>query len=138
MSAEQDPSLAPFLEAVQGKKAEQILMLDVRGLTSIADTFIICSGRSNRQVAAIADNIHQTLKQKGIKALGVEGKREGLWVLLDYGHVLIHIFHGPVRSFYDLEGLWADARQVPVADSAPVESADSPPVGDDEDDDEPT
>ena len=89
-----------------------MIVLDVRDLTSIADVFIICSGRSNRQVNAIADAIVAKLKKHKIKPLSVEGTGEGHWVLLDYGHVVIHVFYEPVRAFFDLEGLWADAKRI--------------------------
>jgi ribosome-associated protein len=89
-----------------------MVVLDVRGLTSVSDTFIICSGRSNRQVSAIAEYIQVNLKKHAIKPLSVEGKKEGHWVLLDYGHVVIHVFYEPVRTFYDLEGLWIDAKRI--------------------------
>ena len=95
-----------------GKKAREVVVLDVRELTAVADAFIICSGRSNRQVLAIADHIQQVLKQHRIKPISVEGTPEGHWVLLDYGHIVIHIFYEPIRTFYDLEGLWMDARRV--------------------------
>ena len=107
-----DPSIEPYVKAALGKKASGLVILDVRELTSIADTFIICSGRSNRQVTAIAEYIQTSLKKQGIKPLSVEGKREGHWALLDYGHVIIHIFYEPVRDFYDLEGLWIDAEKI--------------------------
>lgn len=107
-----DPSVDLFVKAALGKKATGLVVLDVRKLTSIADAFIICSGRSNRQVAAIAEFIQVELKKHGLKPLSVEGKKEGHWVLLDYGHVIIHVFYEPVRTFYDLEGLWIDAQKV--------------------------
>ena len=74
--------------------------------------FIICSGRSNRQVGAIAEFIKTDLKKHKIKPLSIEGTRDGHWVLLDYGHVIIHVFYEPVRRFYDLEGLWTDAKRI--------------------------
>ena len=101
-----------YIKAALGKKAMDLVVLDVRKLSSIADVFIICSGRSNRQVLAIAEHIQVDLKKHGIKPLSVEGKKEGHWVLLDYGHVIIHVFYEPVRSFYDLEGLWIDAERI--------------------------
>lgn len=109
-----DRPLAPYIEAVQGMKAFDIVILDVRQLASFADYFILCSGRSHRQVTAIAEFVEQELKAKGIKSLGVEGLREGHWVLMDYGDVVIHIFYEPVRTFYDLEGLWSDAGRIDV------------------------
>lgn len=105
-----DGLLAHYVKAVMGKKATDLVVLDVRGLTSIADFFIICSGSSNRQVMAIAESIKVDLKKHGIKTLNVEGIKEGRWVLLDYGHIIIHVFYEPLRSFYDLEGLWTDAK----------------------------
>ena len=105
-------SLDLYIQAALGKKATDLVVLDVRELSSIADVFIICSGRSNRQVAAIAEHIEVNLKKNGITPLSVEGKKQGHWVLLDYGHVIIHVFYEPVRSFYDLEGLWIDAERI--------------------------
>ena len=107
-----NPTIKPFVNAVLGRKAIQVVILDVRKLTSVADAFIICSGKSNRQVTAMADFVQRDLKKKGKKPINVEGKKEGHWVLMDYGDVIIHIFYEPLRSFYDLEGLWADAKRV--------------------------
>ena len=114
MSTDAVPSLDRYIEAASEKKALNLIVLDVRDLTSIADVFIICSGRSNRQVNAIADSIVAKLKKHKIKPLSVEGTREGHWVLLDYGHVIIHVFYEPVREFFDLEGLWADAKRITI------------------------
>ena len=112
MKTDLDPTLDLYVQAVLSKKAESVVVLDVRGLTSIADAFIICSGRSNRQVSAVSDEIERFLKKQGVRPLSVEGRKEGHWVLMDYGHVIIHVFYGETRSFYDLEGLWVDARRV--------------------------
>ncbi len=114
MTEEIETTLAPFIDAVLGKKAVDVAVLDVRGLTSIADAFIICSGRSNRQVSAIAEHVERELRKQKIKPLSVEGAKEGQWVLLDYGYVIIHVFFDSVRQFYDLEGLWADARRLKI------------------------
>ena len=104
--------LETFLQAVSSRKATDIVTLEIAPLTSIADYFIVCSGHSNRQVSAIADYVIADLKAQGIRPLSVEGLKEGHWVLIDYGHIVIHIFYTSVRSVYDLEGLWADARRV--------------------------
>jgi ribosome-associated protein len=125
MSADLDPVIAPFIQAIQGKQAQRVLILDVRGLTSIADAFILLSGRSSRQVTAVADHIRQQLKQQGRRPLSVEGERDGQWVLMDYGDVLIHLFYEPVRQFYDLEGLWADAPRIQIADTMAEAAANS-------------
>ena len=113
-----DPGMTPaqeldiYVKAVLERKAEDILVLDVRKLTSVADVFLICSGRSNRQVTAIADSVQRTLRKQSIRPLSIEGKNEGHWVLMDYGHVIIHIFYETIREFYNLEGLWRDAERV--------------------------
>jgi len=109
-----DASLEVFFKAVLGRKAVNVVALDVRELTSIADVFIICSGRSSRQVSAIADHIERELRKQKSKPLSVEGGAEGQWVLMDYGFIVIHVFLESVRQFYDLEGLWSDARRIPV------------------------
>jgi ribosome-associated protein len=112
MTKKNDPSLDLYIKAILGRKAINVVVLDVADLTSYADIFIICSGRSNRQVSAIADFIKTELKKHKIMPLGVEGTKDGHWVLLDYGHVIIHVFYEPVREFYDLEGLWSDAERI--------------------------
>ena len=112
MTKNVDPSLDLYIKAVLGKKALNVVVLDVSELSSIADVFIICSGRSNRQVSAIAEFIQSDLKKQKIRPLSVEGTKDGHWVLMDYGHVVIHVFYEPVREFYDLEGLWVDAGRI--------------------------
>ncbi len=112
MTRKNDPSLDIYIKAILGRKATNVVVLDVADLTSYADVFIICSGRSNRQVSAIADYIKTDLKKHNIKPLSVEGTKDGHWVLMDYGHVIIHVFYEPVREFYDLEGLWGDAERI--------------------------
>jgi len=112
MTAELDPMLDLIVTALLQRKVIAPVLLDVRELTSIADYFIICSGSSSRQVAAIAQTIKKELKKYKFKPLSIDGLQEGQWVLMDFGHVIIHIFYDPVRNFYDLEGLWTDAAQV--------------------------
>ncbi len=117
MTRPYEPGVDPYVNAVLGMKAFDVVVLDLHGLASFADTFIICSGRSHRQVSAIAEFVEENLKAKGIKPLGIEGRREGHWVLMDYGDVVIHVFFEPIRIFYDLEGLWSDARRIEVAEA---------------------
>ena len=95
-------------------KGQELLILDVKSLSSLGDYFLICSGGSKRHVQALAEHLQETFKQAGVKPLGVEGLDEGHWVLLDYIDVVIHLFIKPLREFYDLEGLWAEADHVPV------------------------
>ena len=112
MTLPHESSRHPYVKAALAMKAVDVVVLDVRELASFADTFIICSGRSHRQVSAIAEFIEHQLKEQGINPLGVEGLQEGHWILMDYGDVVIHIFYEPVRIFYDLEGLWSDAKRI--------------------------
>jgi ribosome-associated protein len=112
MTKTSDAELDVYVKSALGKKARNPVLLDVRQLTSLADAFLICHGTSNRQVSAIAEHIQRDLKEQGIKPLSVDGLKEGLWVLMDYGHVVIHVFYESTRSFYNLEGLWSDARRI--------------------------
>jgi len=98
------------------KKAKDLIILNVKELSSFADYFIICSGTSDRQVQAIAASIQEILKGYGILPLGVEGERLGKWVLIDYEDVIIHVFYEPIREFYDIERLWSDAPCMKVGD----------------------
>jgi ribosome-associated protein len=99
-------------------KGQDVVILDVRGLSSLWDFFIICSGGSKRHVQALAQHLQEDLGQAGVKPLGVEGLEEGSWVLLDYVDVVIHLFIQPLRDFYDLEGLWVEATRLSVKDIA--------------------
>ena len=101
-------------QAALDKKAEDVVILDVRGLTSYADYFVVASGTSDRQVSAIADAIEEQMKIYGHRTIGGEGYTRGHWVLLDFGDVVAHIFYEEARAFYDIEGLWADARRIPM------------------------
>jgi ribosome-associated protein len=94
------------------KKACNLVVMEVREHTSIADYFIICSGRSDRQVQSIAQGIDENLSAAGLAPLSVEGANRGHWVLMDFSDVIVHIFYEPVREFYDLEGLWGDAPRI--------------------------
>jgi len=94
------------------RKAIGLVILEVKDLSSFTDYFLICSGNSDRQVQAIATHAEEKLGKEGLHPLGIEGKRDGRWVLLDYGDVVIHVFYHPVREFYDLERLWSEAPQL--------------------------
>ena len=94
------------------KKACDLVVLDVREHTSIADYFILCSGRSDRQVQSIAQGIEDNAAEEGIRPFAVEGTQRGHWALIDFSDVIVHVFYEPVREFYDLDGLWGHARRV--------------------------
>jgi ribosome-associated protein len=101
-------------EAADGKKAFDILILDLRKLTYITDYFVICSGSSTTQTAAIADSIAETLARSGMHPSHREGQADATWILMDYGDVVVHIFDDQTRHYYALEKLWSDAERVPV------------------------
>lgn len=102
------------------KKAEDVLILDVRKLCSFTDFFVILSGRSTRHTQGLADAIEEELGSKRLTAENCEGLQEGAWILLDFVDVIIHIFHSETRSFYDLEGLWHDAPRLAVDPPKPA------------------
>ena len=106
---------------VLDKKAFNVRILDVRKISSLADFLVIASGSSDRQVSASAESVQLGMKKEHeTMPIGIEGLNEGRWVLIDYGDVMVHIFHEPVRLFYDLDGLWCDAEEVAVKDEAPA------------------
>ena len=96
------------------KKAVDPIILDLSGITIIADHFVICSGESTTQVRAIADSIDHELSEKGIRPIGVEGMKNCHWVLLDYADVVVHIFEKETREYYSLEKLWMDAKTIEI------------------------
>jgi ribosome-associated protein len=99
-----------IVELAEDKKAADIVLLDLGELTTLADAFVICSGGSERQIAAIADGILEALRDEGTKPIGREGTPESHWVLLDYGSVIVHVFTPPERDYYQLERHWSGAR----------------------------
>src|SRR4030042_1482957 len=94
------------------KKAFNVTILELKKVSSLTDYFLICSGRSDRQVPAIAQFIEEGMVEKGVRPLGEEGMQQGRWILMDYDDVVIHIFYDQVRFYYDLEGLWIEAPRV--------------------------
>ncbi|MDO3378592.1 ribosome silencing factor [Geoalkalibacter halelectricus] len=99
------------------KKATDVRLLDVRKLSSLTDFLLLVTGRSDRQVQAIAEGVRLGLKnQHHTLPLAIEGMNEGRWVLLDYGDVMVHVFQPAVREFYDLDGLWREAAELPIPD----------------------
>jgi ribosome-associated protein len=103
------PTAMAIAHAALDKKAEDVTVLDVRGLTSYADYFVLVTADSDRQAGAIADHVEQQMKEQGVTKVGVEGYQGGRWILVDYGDVVAHVMNRESRGFYDLEGLWADA-----------------------------
>jgi ribosome-associated protein len=103
-------------KASSDKKARDILILELKDLTVIADYFVICSGESTTQVKAIAEHIKEILKKDKVMPLRIEGSEYARWILMDYGDAIIHVFEEETRRYYELEKLWLDAPRIPVAD----------------------
>lgn len=97
---------------IKERKAIDPVLFNVSELTTITDYFLIASGNSSRQVQAITRHLQKRMREEGFRPLGVEGEREGHWVLMDYGDVVVQLFYKPVREFYDLESLWIEAPKI--------------------------
>jgi ribosome-associated protein len=106
------------VKASQAKKAEDILVLDLRDLTSFTDFFVIVTGNSSRQNQAIYESIEQDLKKNKTRPLGVEGREMAEWILMDYGNFVVHVFSRRAREYYSLEKLWGDAPKVAYSEGA--------------------
>lgn len=104
------------VKAMDDKKAEDIKILDIQGVSVIADYFVIASGNNQNQVQAIVDNVEETLGRAGYEPKQIEGTRNSTWILMDYGDIIIHIFDQENRLFYDLEKIWGDGKNVDVKD----------------------
>ncbi|MDP3766767.1 MAG: ribosome silencing factor, partial [Dehalococcoidia bacterium] len=96
------------------KRAVDVVVLDVQGLSSVTDYFLVCSGKSTTHLQTISDAIWEELKRDGVRPLHVEGVADSGWLLLDYGDVLMHVFLEHTRAYYALERLWGDAPSVPL------------------------
>ncbi len=106
--------LDTVLNALDDKKARDIKAIDISHLTTIAHYFVMASGTSVTHIKSLADNVEEKLGEKGIKPLHMEGYHTARWILMDYGDVVVHVFHEEDREFYGLERLWQDGRQVAV------------------------
>jgi ribosome-associated protein len=116
LTEEYTPFFAPIFE----RKAKSITAIDVRKMTSYTDMIVIVEAASARQMTSLAEHIIKALKQKKIKVYGMEGVKEGEWALLDYGHIIIHVFESKAKEFYDLEGLWSDAPRIDLSQFGPI------------------
>lgn len=102
------------VRAAESKKATDIRVLDLSGVTSFTDYFVICSGSNPKQIQAIADDIGLKLKEHGELPQSLEGYNQAEWILADYGDFLVHVFSEKARAYYDLERLWRSAKDVPI------------------------
>lgn len=108
----EDPPLKAAVDAAGDKKAEEITVMDLRGLSDVADYFLVCHGRSSRQVQSIADSIEQALLALKRRPNHIEGYARGEWILMDYIDLVVHIFTAERREYYGLERLWGDAPRI--------------------------
>jgi ribosome-associated protein len=108
------PSWLTAVRAAESKKASDIKVLDLTGITSFTDYFVLCTGANTRQCQAITDEIGLQLKERGEFPLSVEGYNQAEWILLDYGDFLIHVFSPHARTYYDLERLWRNAKALDI------------------------
>jgi len=104
-----------ILELLEDAKAKEIVLVDAKHRSSLADYLLICEGRSQLHCRGIAENVEHNLKREGEASLGIEGEREGNWVLLDYGNIILHVFHPEIRKYYRLEELYeqGQAKTIP-------------------------
>ncbi len=107
-----------ILELLSDEKAEEIVFIDAKKRSSLADYLLVCQGRSQLHCRSIAQNVEYNLKQEGEISLGLEGEREGNWVLLDYGNIILHVFHPEIRKYYKLEELYSKRPGEEYADNS--------------------
>jgi ribosome-associated protein len=105
---------ASIAVAAIDKKAVGLEILDVAGKVDYADFLVIMTGRSDRHAQSLAQGIEEALRKKGVRPVAVEGLTHGTWILMDFGDVVVHVFQDEARQLYDIEGLWLDARRLPV------------------------
>ncbi len=103
---------ALIIEAIEDRNGDDTQIIDLDGISIIADTFIITSANNERKVNAIAEHIDEKLSENGIEPIGIEGKNNGRWILMDYGDTVVHIFHEEDRAFYNLERLWKESNNI--------------------------
>jgi len=111
------PEVKLSVKTCQAKKAEDILVLDLRGISTFTDFFVIMTGNSSRQNVAIYEGVEQELKKQRCLPLGIEGKERAEWILMDYGSFVVHVFSKSAREYYLLEKLWGDAPKLSYASS---------------------
>lgn len=112
LAAQDEKKIFLIKDILADKKAEEIVILDLREISSVTDTMVVASGNSDRHVQAVSEFLLQEMKKHGFYPLGSEGLQGGRWALLDYGEIVVHVFYGEVRLHYDLEGVWRDAQLI--------------------------
>ena len=118
-TTQEEPAWLTAVRAADSRKALDMKVLDLSGITSFTDYFIICSGSNSRQIQAIADEVSQRLKKRGELPISLEGYEQAEWILMDYADFIVHIFSAKAREYYDLERLWRQGKEVEI----PAETA---------------
>ena len=106
MNSKFDSLVYDMAQILDKRKAEDMVLIAVKGITIIADSFIICSGRSSTHIKTLADELEEQMAKRGIFKTRIEGYQEARWIVMDFGDILVHIFHNDERKFYDIERLW--------------------------------
>ena len=106
MNSKFDSLVYDMAQILDNRKAEDMVLIAVKGITIIADSFIICSGRSSTHIKTLADELEEQMAKRGIFKTRIEGYQEARWIVMDFGDILVHIFHNDERKFYDIERLW--------------------------------
>ena len=114
MDAKEMAKLA--IGALEDKKAEEIKVIDISDVSTIADYFIIASGKNRSQIQAMCDHVEETLGRAGIEKKQTEGYQNANWILMDYGDIIVHIFDAENRLFYDLERIWRDGKEMDTSE----------------------
>ena len=118
-TSQSEPAWLTAVRAADSRKALDIKVLDLTGITSFTDHFVICTGSNSRQIQAIADEVSQRLKKRGELPISLEGYEQAEWILMDYADFIVHIFSAKAREYYDLERLWRQAKEIEI----PAEAA---------------
>jgi ribosome-associated protein len=108
--------LTKAVKILDSRKAEEVTAIDIEGVSIIADYFLLASGGSNTQVKTLAEELEMKMSQEGIEPLRIEGAQSATWIIIDYGSVVVHIFHRDTRKFYNLERLWADGKTIELSE----------------------
>lgn len=107
-------TLKTIINALEDKKAENIQMIDIGEVSTIADYFIITNGANRSQIQALSDNVEEKLAESGIRPKNIEGYNSANWILMDYSDIIVHIFDKESRGFYDLERMWRDGKTIDI------------------------
>lgn len=107
-----EKDISTIIDAIENKKGTDITVIDLKGISGLTDYFVIATGSSEPNIKAIADEVDDKMEEAGRKRIGIEGYSEAKWILLDYGDIIIHVFHKDTRDFYSLDQMWNHAKTI--------------------------